>query len=166
MTEAERIHEVEIKIKGWRRLQERVKEAEEDAAAVAFAHGEGGPVQSSNISDKTFRGAELLAAVEKDAEWVDTIQEAMDCLKEERPELFQILKGHYNMIHRRGYSEKRAAAFERSYRNVYYIGHTTYFHRRREALKFLADTALQNGLQYVTRSYKLKKANGGGNAGE
>lgn len=163
MTEAERIHEVENKIKGWRLLKERVKEAEAEAAAIAFAGGAaGGPVQTSTISDKTYRGAELLAAVEKDVAWIATIQEGMDYLKEEHPELFYLLKGHYGMIHRKGYSKNRAGSFERSYRNTYFIGHSAYFERRKTALKVLADIALQNGLQYVTRSYKVNSGAAGG----
>lgn len=154
MTEAERIHEVEKKLKGWRKLQEKAWAAEEDAAAIAFAQGVGGAVQSSNISDKTYRGAELLAAARPDILWVETIQECLDWMKKERPELFNLLKGHYGMVYMRGYRRKHAKSFMESYRKVYCIGPTSYHDRRKEALREVAAAAVQNGILYVTRSYK------------
>ena len=159
MTESERIREVEIKLKGWRKLQDRVKEAENDAAAIAFSGGSaGGAVQSSNIADKTYRGAEMLAAVEKDRAWEETINEAMDYMRRESPDLYNLLRGHYGMLYRRGYRKSHAALFEKSYRNSHFIGHTTYHRWRHDGLKVIADIALQNGLQYVTRSYQRKKS--------
>lgn len=158
MTEAERIHEVEKKLKGWRKLQERAWAAEEDAAAIAFSHGDGGPVQSSTISDKTFRGAEMLAAAQSDIAWVDTITEGMDWMKEERPELFNLIKGHYGMIYMRGYRRRHAKSFMESYRKVYCIGPTSYHDRRKEALRELATAAVERGLLSVTRSYKKGSA--------
>ena len=154
MTEAERIHEVEKKLKGWRKLQDKARSAEDDAASVAFSQGSGGGVQSSNISDKTYRGAELLAAARSDILWVETITEGLDWMKHERPELFNLLKGHYGMVYMRGYRRKHAKSFMESYRKVYCIGPTSYHDKRKEALRELAAAAVQNGLLTVTRSYR------------
>ena len=157
MTETERIHEVEKKLKGWRRLQERAWAAEQDAADIAFSHGAGGAVQSSNISDKTYRGAEMLAAARQDILWVETIEECLDWMKHERPELFNLLKGHYGMLYMRGYRRKHAKSYMESYRKVYCVGKTSYHKRREEALREVAAAAVQNGLLFVTRSYKNDK---------
>ena len=155
MTEVERIREVEKKLKGWRKLNDRVKEVEEDAAALAFSGGSaGGPVQTSTIADKTYRGAEMLAAMETDRRWVDTIDEAMDYLKRESPVLHNLIKGHYGMLYKRGYRKKHAALFEKSFRDSHFISHQTYHRWRHKALALIVEVAIQNGLQYVTRSYK------------
>lgn len=155
MTEVERIREVEKKIKAWRKLQERVKEVEDDAAALAFSGGSAsGPVQTSAIADKTYRGAEMLAAMETDRRWVDTIDEAMDYLKRESPDLHNLIKGHYGMLYRRGYRKKHAALFEKSFRDSHFISHQTYHRWRHKALALIVEVAIQNGLQYVTQSYK------------
>lgn len=155
MTEVERIREVEKKLKGWRKLQERVKEVEADAAAIAFSGGSaGGPVQTSSIADKTYRGAEMLEGIREDERWIDTIDEAMDYLKRETPDFYNLIKGHYGMLYKRGYRKKYAALFEKSFRDSHFIGHSTYHRWRQEALGIIVKVAIQNGLQYVTRSYK------------
>ena len=157
MTEAERIHEVETYIKRWRRLKDKAADVEEEAAALAFAHGDGGPVQSSTISDKTYRGAELLAANENLAAWVETIETGMAWLEQESPELHTLIYNHYGMRYTKGYRCARAASAERSYRAVFHISHSTYFHKRQQALRELSAFAIQNGLQTMTRSYQTKK---------
>lgn len=157
MTETERIHEVEKKLKRWRKLQEKAQEAVDDAAALALSQGSaGGTVQSFTISDKTYRGAELLAAARGDIAWVAVIQEGMDWMKEERPELYYLLRGHYGMRYMRGYRKKYVRNFAGSYMTTYHIGPTLYHQRRNEALRELAALAVQNGLLFVTRSYKEK----------
>lgn len=154
MTEAERIHEVETYIKRWRRLKDKAADVEEEAAALAFAHGDGGPVQSSSISDKTYRGAELLAANENLVAWVDTIETGMAWLEKERADLFNLIKGHYGMKYTRGYRRKYAKYFMDSYRRVYSIAPTTYHEMRKEALRELSAFAIQNGLQTMARTYQ------------
>ena len=161
MTESERMHEVEKKLKRWRKLQEKAQEAVDDAAALAFSKSGEGGVQSFTISDKTYRGAEMLAAARSDIAWVATIQEGMDWMKEERPELYYLLRGHYGMRYTRGYRKKYVRGFVSSYMTTYHIGPTLYHQRRGEALRELAALAVQNGLLYVTRSYKEDRAAGG-----
>ena len=85
-------------LKRWRKLQEEVWAAEEDAASVAFSQGSGDPVQSSSISDKTFRGAMMLQSVEEKRMWVKVITEAMEWLEEERPDIQRLLYGHYGIF--------------------------------------------------------------------
>lgn len=153
MTKAERVKEVVEKISRWRHLCERVEDAKQEAAALAFSYGSGG-VQTSSISDKTYRGAALLAGIERDAAWVNTIREGMRYLQETRPELAALLAGHYCMDDRRGHRKKRSSDFAKAYQAANRIRRTTYDEWRREALDELAGIALQNGLQYITRSYR------------
>lgn len=162
MTESERMHEVEKKLKRWRKVQEKAQEAVDDAAALAFSPGGAGGVQSFAISDKTYRGAELLAAARPDIAWVATIQEGMDWMKEERPELYYLLRGHYGMRYTRGYRKKYVRNFMGSYMTTYHIGPTLYHQRRCEALRELAALAVQNGLLSVTRSYRENGRTAGG----
>lgn len=155
MTKTERIREVEKKLKDWRKLNDRVKEVEKDAAALAFSGGSaGGPVQTSAIADKTYRGAEMLEGIREDERWIDTIDEAMDYLKREYPDLHNIIKGHYGMLYKRGYRKKHAALFEKSFSDSHFISHQVYHSWRHKALDLIEEVAIQNGLHYVTRPYK------------
>lgn len=151
MTELERIREVEEHLKRWRREQAQAAAAERDAADIAFAHGDGGPVQSSTISDKTARGAELLAANARLIKWVDTIAEAMAWMRQDRPDLYNLLRGHYGMEYPRGYRRRYAKSFTESFRKVYRIGITTYHEMRKEALREISGWAIEAGLQSVKR---------------
>ena len=130
MTAQERKHICEEHLKRWMKLRDEVNMAEDDAANVAFSQGSGDPVQSSTISDKTFRGAMMLEQVETKRLWVECIEKAMAWLEEERPDIHRLLYGHYGMKYSRGYKRKWARSFTESYCKVYEINRTEY-HRRR-----------------------------------
>ena len=70
------------------------------------------------------------------------------------PDLHNLIKGHYGMLYKRGYRKKHAALFEKSFRDSHFISHQTYHRWRHKALAFVEEVAIQNGLHYVTRSYK------------
>lgn len=146
MTLPEMQKEVEHHLKAWRREQMEVWAVEQDAASLAFSSGDGEPVQSSSISDKTARGAMLLQGIEEKRTWVECIAEAMRWLKRERPDLYSLLYGHYGMGHDKGYRRKTARSFAKSYCTVYRIGDTEYFNRRREGLSEVVSFAVEYGL--------------------
>ena len=62
----------------WRRFQSEVWTTQEDAECIAFSQGTGEPVQSSNISDKTARGAFLLDSIDEKRKWLDCVTEALE----------------------------------------------------------------------------------------
>ena len=146
MTKRDRELIVESVLKRWRKLQEEVWAAEEDAANMAFSQGSGEPVQSSGISDKTFRGAMALESVAEKRRWVQCVTDAMKWLEEEQPDLQRLLYGHYGMRHMRGYKRSHARAFADSYCKVYHISPAEYHHRRIEALGEIAFNATEDGL--------------------
>lgn len=158
MTLPEMQKEVEHHLKAWRREQNEVWATEQDAASVAFSQGDGDPVQSSSISDKTARGAFLLQSVEDKRRWVECISEAMRWLKRERSDLYSLIYGHYGMAYEKGYRRKSARSFTKSYCTVYRIGETEYFNRRKEGLNEVASFAVEFGLlrrckQFNSESY-------------
>ena len=146
MTERERELIVEDKLKHWKRLQAEVRDAEEEAANVAFLSGSGDPVQSSAISDKTARGAAVLESVEEQRKWIACINAGMEWLHDEQPDLRRLLIGHYGMRKPNGYKAKHAAWFTREFCRAYHISVSEYKLRRREALHQLASLAVEQGL--------------------
>jgi hypothetical protein len=77
MTKRDRELMVEAVLKRWKRLQAEIKDAEDEAANIAFSQGSGDPVQSSTISDKTARGAAVLETVSEKRAWVECVTAAM-----------------------------------------------------------------------------------------
>ena len=152
MTAQERKHICEEKLKRWRNLQDEVWLAEDDAENVAFSQGSGDPVQSSSISDKTYRGAMILERVEDKRAWVECIEKAMAWLEHERPDIHRLLRGHYGMIYTRGYKRKHARSFADSYCKVYGISMREYHARRVEGLEEVAYQASEKGLLKNERS--------------
>ena len=153
MTKREREKVVEEKLKRWRKLQEEVWQAEEDAVNIAFSNGEGEPVQSSSISDKTARGAFMLDSASEKRRFVDALTEGMKWLEEEQPDLQRLLYGHYGMRYMRGYKQKHAEAFRKSYCKVYTISRTQYHKRRVDALDELATFLTFKGLLRICKNY-------------
>lgn len=151
MTKYERIKAVENVLKDWRKLQESVWQAEQDAAYIAFSQGDGDPVQSSTISDKTARGAFLLMNMETKRIWIKTVTDAMAWLHEEQPDLERLLYGHYGMRYMRGYKQKYAEAFRKSYCNVYNISRTQYHKRRVDALDEVCTFLTYKGLLRICK---------------
>lgn len=133
-------------MKRWRRLQDEVRAVEDDAANIAFSQGQGEPVQSSSISDKTARGAFLLESIDEKRKWVDCITDAMKWLEAEQPDLQRLLYGHYGMIYTKGYKRTRARSFAESYCKVYHISMREYHFRRIDALNEVAFEATERGL--------------------
>lgn len=133
-------------LKHWRKLQDEVWVAEDDAANIAFSQGSGDPVQSSSISDKTYRGALILERVEDKRAWVDCIEKAMKWMENERPDIYRLLYGHYGMKYSRGYKRKHARSFTDSYCKVYGISMREYQSRRTEGLEEVAYQASEMGL--------------------
>ena len=146
MTAQERKHICEEKIKRWMKLKDEVNMAEDDAENIAFSQGSGEPVQSSSISDKTFKGAMILERVEDKRAWVECIEKAMDWLEHERPDIQRLLYGHYGMKYTRGYKRKYAESFRKSYCQVYGISKSEYHNRRMEGLEEVAYQASEKGL--------------------
>lgn len=146
MTERDRELTVEQKLKRWKRLQAEIRDAEEEAANVAFSQGSGDPVQSSAISDKTARGAAVLEGVDEQRRWVECINAGLEWLQDEQPELRRILIGHYSMRKADGYKAKRAARFTMEFCRCYHISVSEYKLRRREALRQMASLAVEYGL--------------------
>lgn len=146
MTAQERKHICEDHLKRWMKLRDEVNMAEDDAANIAFSQGSGEPVQSSSISDKTYRGAMILERVEVQRAWVDCIEKAMAWLEQERPDIHRLLYGHYGMKYTRGYKRKWARSFTDSYRKVYGISMQEYQSRRMEGLEEVAYQASEMGL--------------------
>lgn len=153
MTKREREKFVETILKYWRRIQNDVWQAEQDAAFIAFSQGDGEPVQTSAISDKTARGAFLLDSVEDKRRCVAAITEGMKWLEEEQPDLQRLLQGHYGMKYTRGYKQKYAEAFRKSYCKVYAISRTQYHKRRVDALDELATFLTFKGLLRICKQY-------------
>ena len=152
MTAQERKHICEEKIKRWMKLRDEVNIAEDDAANIAFSQGSGDPVQSSSISDKTYRGAMILERVEDKRAWVECIEKAMAWLEQERPDIQRLLYGHYGMKYTRGYKRKHARSFADSYCKVYGISMREYHSRRIEGLEEVAYQASEKGLLRNERS--------------
>ena len=146
MTKRDRELMVEAVLKRWKRLQAEVKDAEDEAANIAFSQGSGDPVQSSSISDKTARGAAVLETVAEKRAWVECVTAAMEWLHEEQRELERLLYGHYGMRHLRGYKRSRARAFADSYCREYHISMTQYHQWRVDALNEVAFEATERGL--------------------
>lgn len=146
MTKRDRELMVEGVLKRWRKLQEEVWTAEQDAANIAFSQGSGEPVQSSSISDKTARGAFVLESIADKKAWVDCVTEAMAWLEHEQPDLQRLLYGHYGMYHTRGYKRGQARAFAESYCKVYHISMAEYHFRRIDALDEVVLTATEYGI--------------------
>ena len=146
MTERDRELIVEEKLKHWKRLQAEVRDAEEEAANVAFSQGSGDPVQNSTISDKTARGAAMLESVEGQRRWIECVHDGLELLRDEQPDLRRILIGHYSMRKADGYKAKRAARFTMEFCRCYHISVSEYKLRRREALRQIASLAVEYGL--------------------
>ena len=146
MTERDRELTVEEKLKHWKRLQAEVRDAEEEAANVAFSQGSGDPVQSSTISDKTARGAAVLESVEEQRRWIECIHAGLEWLRDEQPDLRRILIGHYGMKNAAGYKSKHAAWFTMEYCRTFSISVSEYKLRRHEALRQMASLAVEYGL--------------------
>ena len=146
MTAQEMKKLVEDHLKRYKALQEQVRAAEDDAANVAFSQGSGDPVQSSTLSDKTFRGALLLETVDQARAWVDCITRSMTWMEENRPDLHRLLDGHYGMRYTRGYRRKHAREFSAAYCTTYHISESEYRTRRVEGLEELTIDATEAGL--------------------
>ena len=146
MTPQERKAAVEWHLKNWRRLQEEVWAAEQDAANMAFSQGSGEPVQSSSISDKTARGAFLLDTVAEKKAWIACVNEAMAWLDTEHPELRKILFGHYGMYTKQGYRRSTARAFASYFCGEHFVSIRQYHRMRIDALDEVAFTAAERGL--------------------
>ena len=130
----------------WRRFQSEVWTTQEDAECIAFSQGTGEPVQSSNISDKTARGAFLLDSIDEKRKWLDCVTEALEWMKDERPEWYSLLYGHYGMKYSRGYKRKYAKSFTESYCKVRMVGRETYRQQRLAAIKEIVSYARFKGL--------------------
>lgn len=146
MTKRDRELLVEGVLKRWRKLQEEVKQVEDDAANMAFSQGSGEPVQSSSISDKTARGAFLLERIEDKKRWVECVTEGMKWLDEEHPELRKLLYGHYGMWNMKGYKRSTARAFASYFCGEHYVSIREYHRMRIDAIDELAFTAAEKGL--------------------
>lgn len=145
MTKREREKAVEDVLKRWRKLQEEVWSAEQDAASVAFSTGSE-PVQSSTISDKTARGAFILEGIAEKKKWVECITEAMKWLDEEHSDLRKLLYGHYNMWSKAGYRRNTARAFASYFCHEHYVSIREYHRMRVDALDEVAFVAAEKGL--------------------
>ena len=146
MTKRDRELLVEGVLKRWRKLQEEVKQVEDDAANMAFSQGSGEPVQSSSISDKTARGAFLLDTIAEKKAWVECVTEGMRWLDEEHPELRKLLYGHYGMWNMKGYERSTARAFASYFCGEHYVSIREYHRMRIDAIDELAFTAAEMGL--------------------
>lgn len=146
MTVADMKKEAAEHLKRFQALKAEIADAEEEAANIAFSQGSGDPVQSSSISDKTARGAAVLETVAEKRAWVDCIEKTMEWLKEERPDIYMLLYGHYGMRYRKGYRRKYAKSFTVSYCNVYHISDSEYKTRRIEGLDEVVHDATEAGL--------------------
>lgn len=151
MTKKEREKEVELLLKRFRRIQDEIAVAEEDAEALAFSQGSGEPVQSSTISDKTMRGALALLGVDQKRRWVECLTDALDWLEEEQPDLRRLIWGHYGMKYRRGYKRKYATAFTVSYCTSYHISYQEYDRRRHRGIEEITTFAVGRGLLKLER---------------
>ena len=130
----------------WKRLQAEIDEVQEDAAALAFSQGSGDPVQSSNLSDKTARGAAMLETIAEKRRWLEVVTEAMDWMKEEKPEWYRLLYGHYGMKYTRGYRRKYARIFTDDYCRVMIMDRESYRKRRIKAIDEIVGFARDAGL--------------------
>lgn len=157
MTKRDRELMVEAVLKRWKRLQAEVKDAEDEAANIAFSQGSGDPVQSSSISDKTARGAAVLESVAEKRAWVECVTAAMEWLHEEQQDLERLLYGHYGMRHMRGYKRTRARAFADGYCKVYHISMREYHLRRIDALNEVAFEATERGLIHRERAATVQR---------
>lgn len=151
MTKKEREKEVELLLKRFRRIQDEIQVAEEDAEALAFSQGSGEPVQSSTISDKTMRGALSLLGVDQKRRWVDCLTDALVWLEEEQPDLRRLIWGHYGMKYRRGYKRKYATAFTVSYCTSYHISYQEYDRWRHRGIEEITTFAVGRGLLKLER---------------
>lgn len=156
MTKKEREKEVELLLKRFRRIQDEIQLAEEDAEALAFSQGSGDPVQSSTISDKTMRGALALMSVSDKRRWISCINDALAWLDEEQPDLRRLIFGHYGMKYRRGYKRKYATAFTVSFCTSYHISYQEYDRRRHRGIEEITTFAVGRGLLKLE---KLKSEN-------
>ena len=157
MTKRDRELMVEAVLKRWKRLQAEIKDAEDEAANIAFSQGSGDPVQSSTISDKTARGAAVLETVAEKRAWVECVTAALDWLDEEQPDLKKLLIGHYGMKHMKGYRRSRARAFADSYCRSYHISMREYHLRRIDALNEVAFEATERGLIHRERTATVQR---------
>ena len=146
MTKRERELIVEGVLKRWRRLQYEVWAVEQDAANIAFSQGNGEPVQSSSISDKTARGAFILESIEDKRKWVECVTDAMAWLNDERPELRKLLYGHYGMYNKNGYRRNTARAFANYFCHEHFVSIREYHRMRIDAIDEVAFTAAEKGL--------------------
>lgn len=146
MTKRDRELLVEGVLKRWRKLQEEVKQVEDDAANMAFSQGSGEPVQSSSISDKTARGALLLDTIAEKKAWIACVNEAMAWLDTEHPELRKLLYGHYGMWNIKGYKRSTARAFASYFCGEHFVSMRKYHLMRIDALDEVAFTAAEKGL--------------------
>lgn len=146
MTKRDRELICEGVLKRWMKLRDEVNVAEDDAANVAFSQGSGDPVQTSSISDKTYRGAVILERVEDKRAWLDCVEKAMAWMEEERPDIQRLLYGHYGMMYLRGYKRSRARSFAESYCRAYGISMREYHTRRIEGIDEVAFQASEAGL--------------------
>lgn len=146
MTKRDRELMVEAVLKRWKRLQAEVKDAEDEAANIAFSQGSGDPVQSSAISDKTARGAAVLETVAEKKAWIVCVNEAMAWLEQEQPEMRKLLYGHYGMYNPKGYKRSTARAFASYFCGEHFVSIRQYHRMRIDALDEVAFTATESGL--------------------
>ena len=146
MTKRDRELICESVLKRWRKLQDEVWAAEEDAANVAFSQGSGEPVQSSTISDKTFRGAMMLQSVDEKRKWVECVKEALEWLEHEQPELKKLLYGHYWMWNKHGYKRNHARMFADYFCMENHVSIREYHRMRVDAIDEVVFTATEKGL--------------------
>lgn len=146
MTKRDRELMVEGVLKRWRKLQEEVWAAEQDAANIAFSQGSGEPVQSSSISDKTARGASILEGIATKRLWIRAVEDGMKWLDQENADLARLLRGYYWTWNKGGYKRAHARMFKDWYCQEYHISHAEFHFRRLDALYEIAYYATEAGL--------------------
>lgn len=146
MTKRDREQMVDAVLKRWRKIQDEVRSVEQDAANMAFSQGNGEPVQSSSISDKTARGAFLLESIDEKRRWVECVTEAMEWLEQEQPELKKLLYGHYWMWNRHGYKRSHARMFADYFCMEHHVSIREYHRMRVDAIDEVVFAATEKGL--------------------
>lgn len=133
-------------LKHYQAIKREVEEADEEAEASQYPRAGGSRVKSSNISNPSARGAEILLSVARKRAWITAIDCAMAELERYEPESALILRWHFRLDKLKGYKREYARKSRRVICEHQHISTAQYYNLLDSAISTVKFWAADAGL--------------------
>lgn len=133
-------------LKQYQRLRHALIDAEDDIASSQYPQFSTQHVQTNSISNPTARGADRLFSLDEVRTWVSAIDAAMEEMRENDPEVAEILFRHYRMRYLSGFKHNKVAYTRELLMNQQHISRREYYGRIDTGITVIEIYAAERGL--------------------